>query len=304
MERLDLRLVEYFVAVAEELHFGRAAERLHIAQPSLSQQIRRLEAQLGVRLLERDSRNVELTPAGEVLLREGRKLLRDAERTLRAARSASTRELRVGFYGTAGSELLPETLREFAALHPSVTVSIHELLLGSIDEVLEGRVDLAFTRLLPGQTELEIEVLSAEPRLVAVAKTHRLSGRGVVDFADLGDESFIVNPAVDDGDRPSRWLAEQRRHGLPGRVAAKSSSVKAILALVAAGRGVCLLPEAVARQYPREDVAYVRVSDAEPAVVSLAWAPGSADPEVALLLETARRVAAGVEGTLVEGDAV
>jgi DNA-binding transcriptional LysR family regulator len=87
-------------------------------------------------------------------------------------------------------------------------------------------------------------------------------------------------------------------------VAAKSSSVKAILALVAAGRGVCLLPEAVARQYPREDVAYVRVSDAEPAVVSLAWAPGSADPEVALLLETARRVAAGVEGTLVEGDAV
>src|SRR5919201_4780440 len=136
MERLDLRLVEYFIAVAEELHFGRAAERLHIAQPSLSQQIRRLEAQLGVRLLERDSRNVELTPAGEVLLREGRKLLRDAERTLRAARSASTRELRVGFYGTAGSELLPETLREFAALHPSVTVSIHELLLGSIDEVL------------------------------------------------------------------------------------------------------------------------------------------------------------------------
>src|SRR6516162_8018596 len=101
MERLDLRLVEYFVAVAEELHFGRAAERLHIAQPSLSQQIRRLEVQLGVPLLERNSRNVRLTPAGDALVREGRRTLRQARRAIHAARTAGAPRLTVGFYGSA-----------------------------------------------------------------------------------------------------------------------------------------------------------------------------------------------------------
>src|ERR1700726_2336474 len=103
MERLDLRLVEYFVAVAEELHFGRAAERLHLAQPSLSHQIRRLEQQMGVTLLERTSRRVELTPAGHTLLTEGRRLLTQSERAIRVTRAASSERLTVGFYGSAAS---------------------------------------------------------------------------------------------------------------------------------------------------------------------------------------------------------
>src|SRR6266567_5360530 len=100
MERLDLRLVEYFVAVAEELHFGRAAQRLHIAQPSLSQQIRRLESQLGVALLERNSRHVQLTGPGETLLREGRKTLSQAQHAIQATRAAGSGRLTVGFYGS------------------------------------------------------------------------------------------------------------------------------------------------------------------------------------------------------------
>jgi DNA-binding transcriptional LysR family regulator len=296
MERLDLRLVEYFVAVAEELHFGRAAERLHIAQPSLSQQIRRLEVQLGVSLLERNSRNVHLTPAGQALLQEGRKTLAQAQHVIQTVRAAAAPRLTVGFYGSAASELLPDVLREFGAGRPEVEVSVRELLLGSIDDVLDGSVSIAFTRLLPGQTELEVEVLTQEPRLVALASTHPLASRRELTFADLRDESFVTNPiALQDGP-PPRWLAEQRRHGLAGRVAAQATSLQEILALVAAGRGVCLLPQAVARHHSFSGVAFVPISDADPAIVSLAWRPGPLRPEVKAFIEVSRRTAIAKPG--------
>jgi DNA-binding transcriptional LysR family regulator len=296
MERLDLRLVEYFVAVAEELHFGRAAERLHIAQPSLSQQIRRLESQLGVTLLERNSRNVHLTEAGEALLREGRKTLSQAQHAIRTARAAGAPQLTVGFYGSAGSDLLADALRAFER-HSSYSVSLRELPLGSIDAILNGEVNVAFTRLNPGQTELEVEVIAQEPRLVALAVAHPLAAREALTFAELADESFITNPAVaEHGARPPRWLAEQRRHRLPGRVAAQSAGVLEILTLVAAGRGVCLVPSAVARHYAREDIAYVPVQDAEPAVVSLAWREGAVVPALAAFIETVRALAARPSG--------
>lgn len=292
MERLDLRRVQYFVAVAEERHFGKAAERLHIAQPSLSQQIRQLEAELGVTLLERNSRNVKLTGAGDALLREGRKSLRQAQRAIQATRAAGAARVTVGFYGSAASLLLPDVLRAFGERHPSLSVSVRELLFGSIDDILEGEVDLAFTRLQPGQTELEIEVLGHEPRLVALASEHPLAERDSLAFVDLREESFVVNPVVQDKGVPTRWLAEQRRHGLPGRVAGETTSIEEILTLVAAGRGVCLVPAAVADQHPRPDLAYVPVIDAEPAVVSLARCPGRVDPAVEAFLQTAREVAA------------
>jgi DNA-binding transcriptional LysR family regulator len=297
MERLELRLVEYFIAVGEELHFGRAAKRLHIAQPSLSQQIRQLEHQLGVTLLDRDSRNVRLTHAGEVLLREGRKIVSQARHAVQATRAAATGRLTVGFYGSAAAALLPDVLRAFGERLPSVDVAVRELFLGSIDDILDGHVAVAFTRLLPGQTELEVEVLAHERRLVALAPAHPLAGRQSVAFADLRDESFIVNPAVPADGAPPRWLAEQRRHGLPGRVAAQSASVQEILTLVAAGRGVCLVPSAVAAHYPRSDVAYVPVTDADPAVISLAWRPGPLVTDVEAFVHAARQVAVGNAAT-------
>jgi DNA-binding transcriptional LysR family regulator len=290
MDRLDLRLVEYFLAVAEELHFGRAAHRLHIAQPSLSQQIRRLENQLGVTLLERNSRHVHLTAAGQALSREGRKTLSQAQHAIQTARTAGTGTLNVGFYGSAAAALLPGVLRAFNERHPTHVVSVHELLLGSIDDVLNGNVNVAFTRLQPGQTELEVEVLLQEPRFVAVAQSHRLAAREAVTYGDLADESFIVNPAVQGEGPPARWLAEQERHGLLGRTAAQANSIQEILALVAAERGVCLVPSAVANHYPRADVTYLPCSDAEPAVISLARRPGPIWPAVEAFIDAARRV--------------
>jgi DNA-binding transcriptional LysR family regulator len=291
MDRLDLRLVDYFVAVAEELHFGRAAERLHSAQPSLSQQIRRLEQQLGVTLLERNSRNVRVTRAGEAFLREGRRVLAQAQRAISATRAAGAELLAVGFYGSAGRALLPAVLTAFHARQPLTEVSVREILFGSIDELLDGKVDVAFTRLMPEQTELEVEIIATEPRLIALASTHPLAGRKTLTFADLRGESFIVNPMVAHGGPPARWLAEQRRHGLAGRVAAEARSPQEIMALVGAGRGVSLVPAAAALHDRRPDLAYVPVTDAEPAVVSLAWPPDRSSPTVKAFVATAREVA-------------
>jgi DNA-binding transcriptional LysR family regulator len=283
-------LVQYFVTVAEELHFGRAAERLHIAQPSLSHQIRHLEQQLGVTLFARTSRRVELTPAGRALLAEGRRLLTQSQRAIRVTRDAGSDRLTVGFYGSAASALLPSLLRVFSDEHPNVEVSVRDLLLGRIDDILAGNVDVAFTRLLPGQAEVEVEVLAREPRLVALPATHALADRGSLTFPDLEQESFITNPAVEATSPPRRWLTEQARHGLPGRVAAEAASVQEILTLIASGRGVSLVPASVAAHYPRADVSYVEVSDADPAVVSIAWPHAPLRPIVQAFIETARRV--------------
>ena len=280
--------MQYFVAVAEELHFGRAAERLHIAQPSLSHQIRRLEQQLGVTLFDRTSRRVELTDGGRALLTEGRRLLTHSNRTVTLVRSTSAETLTVGFYGSAASALLPGLLRVFGEERPNVEVSVRELLLDRLDALLAGGVEVAFTRLLPGQADVELEILSREPRVVALPVSHQLSTRTDVCFEDLRRESFITNPALETSAPPTRWLAEQARHGLPGRVAAKAASVQEILTLVASGRGVCLVPQSVARHYPRADVAYVQVRDADPAAVSLAWPRGSTRPIVQAFIEMAR----------------
>ena len=280
------------MAVAEELHFGRAAERLHIAQPSLSHQIRLLEQQLGVTLLDRTSRHVELTEAGRALLSEGRRLLAHSERTTRLVRSVSTERLTVGFYGSAASALLPDLLQSFSEEQPSAEVSVRELLLDQIDVLLTGGVDVALTRLLPGQADVELEVIAREPRVVALPASNPLARRVTLQFTDLREESFITNPVVEASTPPKRWLAEQARHGLPGRIAAEAASVQEILTLVAVGKGVCLVPAAVAHHYPRTGVVYVEVSDADPAVISLAWPRGAVRPIVGAFIELARQLTA------------
>lgn len=283
--------MQYFVTVAEELHFGHAAERLHIAQPSLSHQIRRLEQQLEVTLLNRTSRRVELTPAGRVLLTEGRRLLMQSERAIGLTRAAESEHLTIGFYGSAANAWLPRLLRVFNEQHPNIDVSVKDLLLGGIEDILDGSVDIAFTRLLPGQASVEVEVIAREPRLVALPNTHPLADRTSIIFDDLRDESFITNPVIDAQGPPVRWLAEQARHGLPGHVAAQAASVQEILTLVATGRGVSLVPASMADHYPRADVNYIQVTDADPAVVSLAWQPGAVRPTVEAFIETARHPA-------------
>ena len=230
--------MQYFVVVAEELHFGRAAERLHIAQPSLSHQIRRLEQQLGVALLERTSRRVELTPAGRTLLTEGRRFLTQSQRAVRITRAAGSEGLTVGFYGSAASELLPRLLRVFAERHPAVEVSLRDLLLGRIDDILAGNVDVAFTRLLPGQAEVEVEVLAREPRLVALPTNHSLADRTSLSFAELRQETFITNPAIEAGE-PAIQMVGRASPPWPPGARPRASRRSSRLSPVAAGSAWC-----------------------------------------------------------------
>lgn len=144
---------------------------------------------------------------------------------------------------------------------------------------------------MPDQTQLEVEVIATEPRVVALASVHPLAGRETLTFSDLRGESFIVNPMVAQGGPPARWLAEQRRHGLPGDVTAQTRSPQEIMALVGAGRGVCLVPVTAALHDQRPDVVYIPVTDAEPAVVSLASPPDRSSPMVKTFVATAREVA-------------
>ncbi len=285
--------MRYFVAVAEELHFGRAAARLHIAQPSLSHQVRRLEQQLGVTLLIRTSRRVELTTAGEQLLKEGRSLLSHASRVLERTRRASSERLDVGFFGSAGATILPAAIRAFKRQHPSAEVILHELLLDQLQEVADGRLDLAFTRILESQVDDEsiaIELLGEDQRMLVVPRGHRLAEQPAVRMAELDQESFIVNPSAA-GAVPARWLAEQRRHGLKGRVAADAASVQELLTLVAAGQGVSLVPAPVAGRYPRPDIRFIAVTDAEPAAVSIARQAAGVRPIAQAFIELARSLA-------------
>ncbi len=157
------------------------------------------------------------------VLVEGRRTLSQAQYAIPTTRAAGAPQLIVGFYGSAGSDLLADALRAFSERHPSYTVSVREPPFGSIDAILSSEVSVAFTRLKPGQTELEVEVIAREPRVVALAVAHPLSDRGTLTFAELAEESFITNPVMcDHGARHPRWLAEQGRHALPGRVAAQS----------------------------------------------------------------------------------
>jgi DNA-binding transcriptional LysR family regulator len=176
-------------------------------------------------------------------------------------------------------------------------VAARELLLDRLDQLLSGGVDVAFTRLLPGQADVELEVIAEEARVVVLPTTHPLADRTELHFADLRDESFVTNPVVEVAAPPRRWLAEQVRHGLPGRVAARATSVQEILTLVAAGRGVCLVTASVAGLYPRADLRYVKVKDADPAVVSLAWHRGERRRSVQVFIDTVRRVYSNSEST-------
>ena len=196
MADVDLRKLRYFVAVAERLHFGRAAEALHIAQPVLSRQIRALEDELKAQLFVRDKRSTELTPAGRQLLADAGPLLAGADalrrRVTRAARGAGS--FTVGFMPGL---IVTEAVRALASGHPQLTVNVLRTSWDDQTAVLhDGRADVSYIRLPVDQSGLQIQALLAEPRVAVFPSGHRLAGKNTISIADLADEHLLQDPGA------------------------------------------------------------------------------------------------------------
>lgn len=249
IEPLELRHLRYFVAVAEELHFGRAAQRLGMAQPPLSQQIQRLEQIIGARLFERTSRRVQLTDAGNALLPDARRLLAGAEAALLAARRAGRGEqgeLRVAFAATVMFLALPEIIRAFRDRFPGVHLDLREMPTGpQLAGIKAGEIDIGFVREPEPDPELDIVTVMREPLRIAVPKGHPLASRATISVRHLADEPFVLFPAELAPGLHAQVMALCRAAGFTPRVVEESRELYTSVSLVEAGIGVSILPASV-----------------------------------------------------------
>ena len=256
---MELRHLRSFLAVAEELHFGRAAARLHISQPPLSQQIQRLEDELGVRLFRRTKRRVELTPAGKAFLTEARQTLAQAERAVRAAQRAErgeAGELLVGYVTSATYGPLPDVIRMFRKRFPQVEVGLQNLRSVLQHQALaDRRIDVGFVRPHVRDPHLAYEGLWRESVVVALPRTHPLARRTNVDVADLATEVFVIARPEEAVAFHDEVFALSRRAGFTPRIAYGVPDVQAAISLVAAGLGISPVP-AVIQGFRRKGVVY------------------------------------------------
>ncbi|MQY31294.1 LysR family transcriptional regulator [Nocardia aurantia] len=268
---LSLHALRYFVAVAEELHFGRAAQRLRLTAPTVSEQISRLETKLGVGLFRRTSRRVELTPDGLELLALARTMLADHDRILAWAEDKRRRQepvLRVGFVGA--NSVITEIIGSAARELPGIRLETRQLsFTGGITALLDGEVDAAFVPgpvpPLPGR--LRCLVVDRDRRVLVLPAGHPLAQRDSVGIAELGGETFIA--AAGPAEVVNWWVVDPRPDGSAPRRGPVAHSLEEMLELCAAGLGVNLAPESVAVYNNRPDLRYVPVPDIPPADVVL-----------------------------------
>lgn len=267
---MELRHLRYFVAVAEELHFGHAAARLHIAQPPLSQQIRNLETELGFKLFWRSNRRVELTSGGLAFLEGARRTLASADQAVMSARAADggeTAKVSIGFIDSAVYSLMPKILRAFRIAYPSVRVIIRAMSSAQQVEALErGEIQVGILRPIQASNRLIIEELVREQLVVALPKNHRLGALDRIHIRDLKDEAFVFFdrdyvPSVYD-----RIMGMFHRAGQMPNIVQEAGEQHTIIGLVAAGLGYTITAEGIS-DWAKGDVVY------RPLVHQSAWIP-------------------------------
>jgi DNA-binding transcriptional LysR family regulator len=295
---MELRHLRYFVAVAEERHFGRAAERLHIAQPPLSQQIRRLEAELGAPLLHRTTRRVELAPAGEVLLARAREILAAVDAATEDARRAARGEfgrLAIGFTGSATYALLPALADALRDALPGVVLELRGELLtpAQVGGLLDGTLDLGLLRPPVREHSLEVEILRREPLVAVLPATHRLAAAPTVPLEQLEDEPFVMYPSHFRSVLHDAVEDTCAAHGFHPRVALEVSETATLVSFVAAGLGVSLGPDSVRHMTVEGAVYRPLAREAAEVELAIAWRRDDDAPVLRRALAVVRGVLGG-----------
>jgi DNA-binding transcriptional LysR family regulator len=276
---VDLRRLRYFVAVAEESSFSRAAQRLHMAQPPLSSQIKQLEEEIGVLLFKRTGRGVRITEGGELLLEEARRIFVQVDQAIRAVQRVGHGEvgrLALGFVPSASNEVLPPILRTFGDRFPEVELYLREMRPDRVVQRLhEGQIDVGFLYLPLDDESLNIECVSREPLVLALPETHPLASEPRVELQAVAKERFIL---------PMRYQIMPGLYGqvteacrqagfVPNAVQKDVWLMQTIVGLVAGGTGVALVPASL-RNLRRKGVVYKSVHGLSPTVeLGVIWRP-------------------------------
>jgi DNA-binding transcriptional LysR family regulator len=292
MRPMELRHLRYFVAVAEELSITRAAQRLHISQPPLSQQIRQLEEELGVQLLQRSKSGLVLTDAGKLFLDEARATLAQASRAVDTARRASRGQqgsLRIGFVSSADVVVVPRVIPTYRRLYPQVDLallSMNDLL--QRDAVLQGHISVGVTMMQYAAPGLVFEKISDEALIVALPASHPLARLEAIAMEDLDGEPYIIMDRRVASSVHDFMIAACQRAGFSPNIVQQADHVQFNLSLVASGVGLSLLPERVLR-LPRDGVTYrPLVGDAPRLDLGLLYRDEPPSPIVRGFLEVTR----------------
>ncbi len=291
---VELRHLRYFVAVAEELHFGRAAERLHLAQPPLSQQIRKLEGMLGHALFYRTSRAVRLTSAGEVFLERAKRTLRTVAEDVEEVRSVGRGEegvLRVGFIGSGMLTALPNVFREYRRAFPRVQLSLHESFTSQVVRGLEaGTLDVGFMRDGGDVEGMEVEAVFSEPYVAVLPARHRMARQRSIAPAMLREEPFVFYSPMAGRLAFERPMSVFAGSGDRPRVVQEASHWLTILRLIEAGLGVSVAPACVQKIASKEVVCRPLRGSRVRSEIELAMRAGEGRPVVEAFARLARKV--------------
>jgi DNA-binding transcriptional LysR family regulator len=296
---VELRHLRYFVAVAEEASFTSAARRVHVTQQVLSTQIRQLEHSVGAQLLERTSRGVRLTAAGEAFLDSARDIMSALDRGVSAARNAArvaAGRLSVGLSLAASGEIRTTLLAAFQSAYPHVDIDLRSFdLTQPAAGLLDHSTDVALVRPPVAAPGLTLEPLDEEPRVFVLPSDHELAGRPQLTLADVAGLPWIAaSPAVD-GCAPmswrDAWLLVPRPGDAEPVIGGVARTIEEMRELIAAERGIGLCPASAEQFNPRPGVTFVTSKDAPPAQICVAWRTGDQRPEVQSFVAVARAVA-------------
>ena len=272
---MELRHLKYFVAVAEELHFGRAAKKLNIAQPPLSQQIKDLEEELGIKLFDRSKRNIQVTAAGSHFLKEAKQVLlhvQQAATTAKRIHGGKAGHLVIGFVGSVIHTFLPEGLRLFRERFPEVELSLHEM--NTTEQLMSlhaKKIDVGFLYTDAHDSRLVCKTLTMAPLLAVLHNNHPLSGRRSVHIKQLAQEPFIANTRSSEPVVRDAFISLCHSAGFSPRIEQEAGQVQTVLGLVASGMGVCLLPDFI-KNIRRPGVQFIPLSGSPPEVnLAVVW---------------------------------